>query len=295
MQSQKSIIVVLLAFVFAMPMMAQEHLTGVVMSGKNTPIVGASVTVDGTTLSTITDEEGRFELSAPADAILIISYPGYTTQHASAASLNYNGEMRIVLARARREMTAGEPRPHRVAVWADGGALCLPGSFKYPNQSSDYVSMAGEVGVGYQLYYKHFIFTTGLEVLLSNYKDKVQLDSQSIGYRMRQYKLQVPLWFGMEYPWWYFQAGAKVGFADFYSMDIGDDHANSTLFAFSVAPTFEIGTNIYSLSSGACCKIGVFAQPYFEQPIMASDGTIPADTRIAFSKLLAGLKFTVTY
>ena len=64
--------------------MAQvSKVTGVVVSAENgEPVIGASVLVVGTSLGTITDIDGRYEISnVPADAKhLRISYVGMETQ-----------------------------------------------------------------------------------------------------------------------------------------------------------------------------------------------------------------------
>lgn len=75
--------------VFASPESAETMVTEIVqqsgaISGKITDsngeaIIGASVVVKGTSNGTITDIDGKFTLSAPSNATLIISYIGYKT------------------------------------------------------------------------------------------------------------------------------------------------------------------------------------------------------------------------
>ncbi|MCY4780425.1 TonB-dependent receptor [Sphingobacterium sp. UT-1RO-CII-1] len=58
----------------------QSKVEGVVSDG-NGPVSGASILVKGTTLSTSSDEAGRFSLSGlPANAVLQVSYVGFETQ-----------------------------------------------------------------------------------------------------------------------------------------------------------------------------------------------------------------------
>src|SRR5690606_36865658 len=53
---------------------------GMVVDESGGPIVGASVVVEGTSISTVTDENGSFTLAnAPEAATLKISYLGYPT------------------------------------------------------------------------------------------------------------------------------------------------------------------------------------------------------------------------
>lgn len=57
-----------------------KRITGVVTDGTNEAIIGANVIVKGTTLGTITDLDGRFSLDVPDNAVLQVSYIGYTTK-----------------------------------------------------------------------------------------------------------------------------------------------------------------------------------------------------------------------
>ena len=74
---------------------AQITVTGTIIDAANDePIIGASVLVMGTTTGTITDFDGNFTVSAPADAVLQISYMGYKSQN-----IPVNGQtmIRVVL------------------------------------------------------------------------------------------------------------------------------------------------------------------------------------------------------
>lgn len=69
--------------------MAQKRVTGTVISAEdNEPVVGASVLVKGTTVGTVTDIDGRFELpNIPSSAkTLVISYIGMKTQELAIKS-----------------------------------------------------------------------------------------------------------------------------------------------------------------------------------------------------------------
>ncbi|MCB9286665.1 MAG: TonB-dependent receptor [Lewinellaceae bacterium] len=50
------------------------------VSSEGEPLIGASVLIQGTTNGTVTDIDGSYSLSAPADATLVISYTGYNTR-----------------------------------------------------------------------------------------------------------------------------------------------------------------------------------------------------------------------
>lgn len=59
-----------------------KTITGTVIDDTNEPVIGANITVKGTTNGTITDLDGNFSLSVTQDAdpTLVISYIGYVTQ-----------------------------------------------------------------------------------------------------------------------------------------------------------------------------------------------------------------------
>ena len=57
-----------------------NKVTGIVKDTNGEPIIGANVTVKGQSIGTITDIDGRFVLDAPKDAVLQITYIGFTSQ-----------------------------------------------------------------------------------------------------------------------------------------------------------------------------------------------------------------------
>ena len=63
------------------PTAAAVAIKGTITSEKGEPLVGASVVVKGTSIGTLTDVDGHYELSVPdAATTLTISYVGYDTQ-----------------------------------------------------------------------------------------------------------------------------------------------------------------------------------------------------------------------
>ena len=62
---------------------AQQKITvtGVVSDDNGEPMVGVAVLVKGTTTGTVTDIDGRYSISAPSDAILVISSIGMETKN----------------------------------------------------------------------------------------------------------------------------------------------------------------------------------------------------------------------
>ena len=59
--------------------MAQTQVRGTVVDENGDPAIGATIQIKGTSQGTITDIDGKFNISAPANGVLIISYVGYTT------------------------------------------------------------------------------------------------------------------------------------------------------------------------------------------------------------------------
>lgn len=60
--------------------MAQTQVRGTVVDDENEPVIGATIMIKGTSQGTITDYDGNFTLSAPANGTLVISYVGMVTQ-----------------------------------------------------------------------------------------------------------------------------------------------------------------------------------------------------------------------
>lgn len=73
--------------------MAQTQVQGTVISSEDgLPVVGASVIVAGTKTGTLTDVDGKFSLSVPSGAKLVISYLGMQQK-----TVNASGNLRISL------------------------------------------------------------------------------------------------------------------------------------------------------------------------------------------------------
>lgn len=76
----KNLLTTVLALLLCGTVFGQRQISGTV-TGDGEPLIGVSVQVPGTTSGTITDIDGSYSLSAPAEAdSLIFSYVGYTSQ-----------------------------------------------------------------------------------------------------------------------------------------------------------------------------------------------------------------------
>ena len=59
---------------------AQTKVTGTVLEDTGEGAIGANIVAQGTTVGTVTDFDGKFELTVPAGVKnLVISYMGYRT------------------------------------------------------------------------------------------------------------------------------------------------------------------------------------------------------------------------
>ena len=67
-----------------------KTIRGSIVDNKGEALIGASVTIKGTTTGTIADINGRFELSAPATGTLVVSFMGYITQELPLGRETYN-------------------------------------------------------------------------------------------------------------------------------------------------------------------------------------------------------------
>ncbi len=90
----------LLALFATTGIMAQQRITGQVVNGDNKPVVGASVSVQGTTTSTVTDAQGNFELQVDDNSLLEISFKGYPTR-----TVRPEQQMQVVLGKTNNNLS----------------------------------------------------------------------------------------------------------------------------------------------------------------------------------------------
>ena len=83
--------------VVGMAMAQNKQVSGTVTDTKGAPVIGATVVVDGTTIGTSTDAEGKYTLDAPVDGILAVSSIGYSEQK---VAINGKTLVNVVLAEA---------------------------------------------------------------------------------------------------------------------------------------------------------------------------------------------------
>jgi len=99
----KNILMFLVAVLMSCHIIAQNTVTGTVIDGSdNTPIIGASVMVKGTTLGITSDINGQFSLRVPAGKnTLVISSVGYKTQE---VNISGNKVIKVTLASDTKQL-----------------------------------------------------------------------------------------------------------------------------------------------------------------------------------------------
>ena len=81
----KKIFTLLFLAAISLGLYAQKQVSGVVVDAKGDPIIGASIQAQGTTQGTISDYDGKFEMSVPESVkTLIVSFVGMATQEVPA-------------------------------------------------------------------------------------------------------------------------------------------------------------------------------------------------------------------
>jgi TonB-linked SusC/RagA family outer membrane protein len=97
MSMKKKMFLILSFALFSVGPLLAENLryTGrVVDSESDEPLIGASIMVKGTTNATASDADGNFSISAPSEAILVVTYVGYIRQEVPAKN---GGSLKIRL------------------------------------------------------------------------------------------------------------------------------------------------------------------------------------------------------
>ena len=93
------ILMTTLLILSCLPAMAQEiEVSGRVTEGAAAPLPGVSVLLKGTSTGTVTDIDGRYSLSVPANGVLVFSFVGFKTTEipvSSRSSIDLNMELDI--------------------------------------------------------------------------------------------------------------------------------------------------------------------------------------------------------
>jgi TonB-linked SusC/RagA family outer membrane protein len=73
---------------------AQRTIKGIITDKNGEPIIGATISVEGTTNGTVSDLDGAFSLNVPVGSVLKVSYVGFTDQH---ITITNQRELNVVL------------------------------------------------------------------------------------------------------------------------------------------------------------------------------------------------------
>ena len=73
-------LLMLSSLLFASQLMGQKRVTGTITDSQSTPLIGVNIAEEGTSNGTITDFDGKFELTVAEDARLVFSYTGFQSQ-----------------------------------------------------------------------------------------------------------------------------------------------------------------------------------------------------------------------
>ena len=76
-----------------------KQVSGTVTGTDGTPVIGATVVVEGTAIGTSTDMQGKYTLSAPANGTLLVSFIGYSD---ATVAINGKTTINVVLSEASK-------------------------------------------------------------------------------------------------------------------------------------------------------------------------------------------------
>ncbi|TAE00645.1 MAG: TonB-dependent receptor [Bacteroidetes bacterium] len=83
---KKVLLLLSLSLIAVFPLLAQT-ISGTVLSGEdNSPLPGVTIQVKGTSSGTLTDFDGKYQLKAGSDAVLVFSFVGFITQEVPVGS-----------------------------------------------------------------------------------------------------------------------------------------------------------------------------------------------------------------
>lgn len=230
---------------------AQQVTKGVVRWEDDKPSVGATVTVKGSTVSTLTDADGEYEIQTRPGDILEIVVPYYKIHYTySAHRLCVWGNLGMPIHQTQSIRQDGYDHHY----YTRSGFL-----FGYEPNTGAYSLPGGGVGVAYQRIKGFYLFTIGLELQSLNSFVCYNIDQAQYGTRMSldefapylRYEnhiyAQMPVMMGFEVPFFYMQMGMKVGTGIFNGNLV--DNTKYDWQCVRWGPTAELGVSIDKGSS----------------------------------------------
>jgi TonB-linked SusC/RagA family outer membrane protein len=133
-------IILMAVFIFFQPLNAfsqneQVIVTGKIVDEKNEPIIGASVFIEGTSIGTVTDFDGKFSLKTLANSILSITYVGYTSQKVKATTTPVHIVLKEDNATLNEVVVVGYGQQKRANVTGAVTSMDMKGVQDYPAPS----------------------------------------------------------------------------------------------------------------------------------------------------------------
>lgn len=204
---------------------------------------------------------------------------------------------------------------HRIGVWGQVGySAIFPKSFDFNADANlgftphAVGGVGGGAGIGYQLRYKRFLFTTGAEFQM--YNSLTNIDPFSRTFDMTPYAtmhytyaysdmrdrwsagyIQIPLLFGMELADWYWQVGGKIGvnvlgsseISSLLSTSIQDDeliddlhnmYTHALVSDYNVPPTVQ--TVRWGINGALAAEVGMSLDRWLQPTIKRGKKPTPA-------------------
>ena len=95
-KSMKRIAGILCILLFPCCLLAQEKtITGTVTDVKGLPLSGVNVVIKKTNQGTISDPEGKFKLTVPSNATIVVSFAGFKSKDLEAGSLQTDIQLKL--------------------------------------------------------------------------------------------------------------------------------------------------------------------------------------------------------
>jgi TonB-linked SusC/RagA family outer membrane protein len=86
---------IIMALLFSVSVWAQQTVRGTLRTPTGEPVSGATVTVKGTTKSTITNESGQFSIDAPSGSVLVVSSVGHQGREIAVTGTEVNEVLQV--------------------------------------------------------------------------------------------------------------------------------------------------------------------------------------------------------
>jgi TonB-linked SusC/RagA family outer membrane protein len=97
----------LLFLLFNVSVLAQQSVRGTLRSSTGEPLAGATITIKGTTTTTVTDAQGSFTINAPTGSTLVVTSVGFENREITVTGSEINEVLQVVDARLNEVVVIG--------------------------------------------------------------------------------------------------------------------------------------------------------------------------------------------